>query len=462
MISSPVQARKAGMDRLRFTSAHLAWTAMAFSILIWGFGDLQSKTLGNTGNWYRIVLVLFGAGTAVLALVANLERLSRALTGPVVLLSLYALFAMISSLYIPEYSFYSMWKGLEVAVDVVILMALLSQRQPQASAILAYRIIVALFAVLIAVYWVEAWLMPSAALTPSRGVIPFMLHGVLPVTGENALAFISAVVAFAAGCALLRSKSPWRWMFFALVAASAVAMLILTQSRTSLVGLVVAACVYLLMDRRFGLLAVMLTGLASVAALTTFTDIAERFIVRGQPKELFISLSGRTHAWEAAWALFQESPVIGNGFAAAARAEILGITGASTLHGAIFDVMVGVGLLGLIPWIAAIIWTSVRLLGMNLRPRSWGDSRAVQGLHAEMIGMLALILVRSSTSSGLAMHDHTFMLFLTVVAYACAASNPSPRASPSSITSAILAPARKVAAPRAPARSSMIPRRNAR
>jgi O-antigen ligase len=462
MISDPVEVREAGIDRLRFTTAHLAWTAMAFSILIWGFGDMQSKTLGNTGNWYRIVLVLFGGATAVLAMVSNLERLSRALTGPVVLLSLYALFALISSLYIPEYSFYSMWKGLEVAVDVAILIALLSQRQPRASAVLAYRIILALFGILMALYWVEAWLMPSAALTPSRGVIPFMLHGVLPVSGENALAFISAVVALAAGCALLRSKGLLRWMFFALVAASAVAMLILTQSRTSLLGLVVAACVYLLMDRRFGLLAVMLTGLATVAALTTFTDLAERFIVRGQPKELFISLSGRTHAWEAAWALFQESPVIGNGFAAAARAEILGITGASTLHGAIFDVMVGVGLLGLIPWIAAIVWTSVRLLGVNLRPAPKSDSWAVQGLRAEMIGMLALILVRSSTSSGLAMHDHTFMLFLAVVAYTCAASNLAPRASPSTIASTTFSPARKVAAPRAVTPSSMIPRRTAR
>jgi hypothetical protein len=40
-----------------------------------------------------------------------------------------------------------------------------------------------------------------------------------------------------------------------------------------------------------------------------------------------------------------------------------------------------------------------------------------------MLGVLVLVLVRASTSSGLAMHQDNFMLFLTVLAYASSMRN---------------------------------------
>jgi O-antigen ligase len=214
-------------------------------------------------------------------------------------------------------------------------------------------------------------------------------------------------------------------VFSFIVLILALITLILAQSRTSLIGLVIAICVQLFFDRRFVLLLSMLILGVILAASTQFSNVTEQYLVRGQDKELFTSLSGRTHGWEAAWASFQQSPIIGHGFAAAARTEILGTSGASTLHGSIFDVMVGVGLLGSIPWGLAIVWTSLRLLALARRghPR-WKSATFNRSVLAEMLGVLALILVRSSTSSGLAMHEHDFMLFLAVVAYASAALHP--------------------------------------
>ena len=68
---------------------------------------------------------------------------------------------MISSAYIPAYSFYSMWKGFEVVVDVIAISALLSFADQQDCVQLAYKIILILFGALLAVYWVEALAMPS-------------------------------------------------------------------------------------------------------------------------------------------------------------------------------------------------------------------------------------------------------------------------------------------------------------
>jgi O-antigen ligase len=413
----------------RINAAHVAWTALICSIFIWGLGEVRPGELGNTGNWYRIVLVLFAAIGGMFALLRNIHRLSQAFPGPLLLFLLYGLFAMISSAYIPRHSVYSMWKGFEVVTDVIVVAAMLSYAEAQASARMAYRIIVIVFIALMGIYWIEALLMPSAAFFPSRGIVPFAMQGVLPVMNGNALAFLSAVVAYAALCGFLNSTALSRQVLSLCVLAWALITLLLSQSRTSLIGLVVAICVYFIFDRRWVLLAVIATGSAIAAALTPLADVAEQYLIRGQSQQLFTSLSGRTHGWTAAWALFQQSPLIGHGFAAAARVEILGTAGASasTLHGAIFDVMVGVGLLGLIPWIAAILWTSLRLLSLAARAGRRRNQDLDRSHLAQMLGLLALILVRSSTSSGLAMHDHTLMLFLAVLAYVSAASRRASR-----------------------------------
>ena len=407
------------------SAGHLAWIAMFCSILSWRVGEVRPPALGDVGNSYRIMLVLLAAAAALFGLLRNANRLSQAFPSPLILLGCYAVLGMISSLYIPAHSFYSMWKGFEVMVDVMAIAAVLSSAQPQDSARIAYKIIVTLFGVLMVLYLVEALLMPSAAFLPSRGIIPYTIEGVSPVMNGNSLAFLSAVTGFAAWCRLLKARSKVGKLVSLLLLMLALVTLILAQSRTSLIGLVTAICVQLFFDRRFVLL-VLTLGLGAVLATSTqFTDVADEYLVRGQSKELFTSLSGRTQGWEAAWASFQQSPVIGHGFAAAARAEILGTTGASTLHGAIFDVIVGVGLLGLIPWVAAILWTSLRLLRLARRGHSrWENATLNRSARAEMLGVLSLILVRSTTSSGLAMHEHDFMLFLAVLAFASAALRP--------------------------------------
>jgi O-antigen ligase len=434
----PVIRGARGVSKARFNAAHVAWAAMFCSILIWGFRDARAAGLGDTGNWYRIALVLFAGILGMYAVLRNTSRLARGFDGPLLLFLLYGLLAMISSAYIPTYSLYSMWKGLEVVIDVIVIAAVITYPEPIASARLAYKILIALFGMLLLTYSIEALVVPSAALAPSRGFVPFTMSGVLPIMNGNALAFLSAVVAFGAFCNLLRTRNSFRRVLALIIFAWTMTVLILAQSRTSLVGLVVAICAFLLLDRRFGWLALIVALTIMVAALTSFVDVAQQYVIRGQSKELFTSLSGRTQAWEAAWRLFLQSPLFGHGFAAAARVEILGTGGraASTLHGSIFDVMVGVGLLGLLPWAAAILWTMVLAFRSARRGQAMlRNAMITRSSTAEMSGLLLLILVRGSTSSGLAMHDHDFMLFLTVVAFFVTASRAALRPGPAALAS---------------------------
>jgi len=415
-----MDATRSKQVRSGFSAGHVAWLAMFCSILIWGIGEVKRGELGNTGNWYRITLVLFAGAVTAFGLLKNASRLSRGFCAPVVLLLGYGVLGMVSALYIPRYSLYSMWKASEFVIDVLAIAIVMSNPRPQASARIAYNTILVAFGVLMVVYWVEALLLPSLAFGPSRGLIPFTLAGVMPIMNGNALAFMSAVLAFAAWCRLLKPGLRILWLA---VLLSAVGMLILAQSRTSLIGLIIAVGVQLYFDRRLVLLTIIATLVTVVAAFTQFSNITEQYIVRGQSRELFSSLSGRTLAWQAAWTSFQDSPIVGHGFAAAARATILGTTGASTLHGAVFDVLVGVGLLGFVPWAMAILWTSLWLVRLGFRMRGPGTKGILdRSASAEMLGLLALILVRSTTNSDLALHEHAFMLFLTVLAFTSASS----------------------------------------
>jgi O-antigen ligase len=395
----------------------LAWIAVFFSILMWTRSELRAGELGDTKNYYRIVLVLAAAGAALWTLMRNGERLSRAFPGPLGLLLVYGLVAMTSSLYIPAYAFYSMWKGFEIVVDVLVMAAVLSYPQPLNCARTAYRLMAFFYGVLVIVYLLEAVLMPSQALSPTRGYISIYMMGVLPVMAQNGLAFLSAVVAFAIICRLHRPGRLLSKSFYLLILCLSLMTLIFAQSRTSIAGLVLAVLLFLLVDRRFISLTLVLATCLLAAIYTQASDVSFQYLLRGQDTELVTTLSGRTEGWRAAWEAFQESPIAGYGFAAFARANILGTSEASSLHGAVFDVIVGTGLLGFIPWAAAIVWTLVRLATLPLSGDSWFRSPIGRSIQAEMVGVAALIIVRASTSSGLAMHEDNFMLFLTLLAY---------------------------------------------
>ena len=234
---------------------------------------------------------------------------------------------------------------------------------------------------------------------------------------------------FAVICRLYRPGRPVVKLLYVSILCLSLMTLIFAQSRTSVIALAVALIVYLIFDRRLLSLA-LLAGVCLIAAMyTQATDVSLKYLLRGQDAELVTTLSGRTEGWEAAWTSFQESPIVGRGFAAYARANILGTGGLSSLHGAFFDVAVGTGLLGLLPWIGAIAWTLARLFKLSLSGQPWFRSGIGRSIHAEMLGVMMLILVRASTSSGLAMHEDNFMLFLAVLAYAATIQRAARRAS---------------------------------
>lgn len=416
----------------RFGLVHVAWLAMFLNILNWRLRDVVASGGGDLWDFYRIGLAFIAGLIALRVLLQNGRRMAMAFTLPILMLLIYAVVGIISSvLVVSSVSFYSMWKGIEVFTVVFVMAAILSVREPWRSARAAYEILLVCLSSLLVVYAVEAIILPGEAFTASRGVIPVIMRGVMPITQQNALGFYSAVVAIAALAAWFRQVNGMRRMLLLVILIVALTEMLLAQSRTSVVGFILAAGVYLVADKRIGL-AVAVVGVMVAGGLGWgLSEIAIDYLRRGQEDELILTLSGRTEGWALAWEMFKESPIFGYGFVAAARTEILGSMhtgGMSTLHGALFDVLIGVGMLGLFPWATAVIITVFRTFAVSRRICSSQSDAYSRSYGAEMLALLTLLIIRTSTSSGLAIHDHTMMLFLCLVAYGATMRNQTARA----------------------------------
>ena len=403
-------------EKSKIKLSHIAWITMFLSILIWGSGGGHTSALGNTGNWYRIILVLFSGAAVIWAIARNASRLTTNVSLSVWLLLLYGMIAFSSSQLIPEHSFYIMWKAIEVLLDVLIVMSIMSERQSLTSIWKAYQILILLTGMLMVSAWIGAVMMPSEALVWSRGYIPFTIQGVKPVLNGNGLAFTAAFIAYTQICSSYRKRS------FSIVRTvlilAALITLIVAQSRTSFIGFFVAIAIFLWSAGYKKTFLWLFISSALIFLFTGLTHIIAKYLLRSQSTELVMSLSGRTQGWEAAWNLFLDNPILGSGFAAAARTQVLGVEGASTLHGAVFDVLVGVGTLGFIPWFLAIMMGGWTLYKLSRSKHPWLRSGKGKYYQAEMLGLFALLIVRNLTSSGISMHEHGFMLLLIILAYA--------------------------------------------
>ncbi len=406
-------------EKLQLNSLYYAWVAMIFSIIIWfKFGTTSSSgELGNTSNYYRIILVLFAGVFAAHNILKNSHRIKKALILPIILLLLYGFVALLSSLLVPKNSFYTMWKSIEIIIDVMAIIGIIAYTQSINGPLNAFKWLMAYNTMMLAFIVGGALVDPTEAFRPSRGIIPYFLQGAFPVSNPNSVGFISVQLVIHNIAIYCRTDSTKQKLIASIIAITSFVTLILAQSRTSTAGLVAGLILYLYLDNKKGYATAAIIGGAVIMLFTSGSEIVTSYLQRGQSEELVTSLSGRTHGWSAAWEMFKQSPWVGHGFAAAARTEILGAHGASTLHGALFDVMVGTGLAGLLPWSLAILITLKTMAILTIKLSKWAKTRYQRSIHAEFAAMTAILVIRSATSSGTAMHEHAFMLLLCIIAY---------------------------------------------
>jgi O-antigen ligase len=223
----------------------------------------------------------------------------------------------------------------------------------------------------------------------------------------NSIGYLSALTA---AIALDRAlgKAQGRLLMWAIFLLS-IMTVFAAQGRTGLACLVLGLAAVLAIRGRFMIL---LAG-ASVALLLAlaFNQEILAYLTRGEPVGSLQTLTGRTVIWQGAWQSFMQHPWTGNGFGIGGRYLFVSIfagsgTDWSMAHNGFLELLTGVGLLGLVPWSAAMLWTIANAYWFAVR-------RLLAGVSAVIL-MMPVITFMSNGAA--AWFDIVLAYFLCCVA----------------------------------------------
>ena len=219
-----------------------------------------------------------------------------------------------------------------------------------------------------------------------------------------------------------RRPLPWpRWAYGSLFLIHLV-FLLLTRTRGSIGGALVAVAVmaWLSSGRKMKPELVLGSLVIGGALALAFGRPVLEFLTRGETVDQIGTFNRRTEIWALAWESFLERPLFGLGFNSA-KGVFFDETGLGGAHNAAINVMIDVGLAGLIWWVALIVGCLVvlgRLRGGERRSPTLllGATGTARSDHLVLIGLFTAMLVNSITTEGLGAGVNVSAIWLFVVA----------------------------------------------
>ena len=395
---------------------HGLWFVVFASGLVFRARDITEARDTPLDLWaaWRIGLVGFVALVLLSRLATKAtDWASGLLRGLPAGMTLCATTALISTLW-SVYPLWTLYKSVEYLIDLSLLAAVVTtvRRVEDLKALFDLTWVVS--GLLLVTVWLGIVLQPDVAIIPGIGLIGYQILGVFPAISSNGVGDQGGIMLLIAGTRLL-SRTRQRG-FYWLVALGGLVTLILAQSRSPATGTLLGLLAVLLVGRRYRLLALVAGAGALVIAMTGAGPVLEQAFYRGQSPELFYSLSGRMIYWTRAWEVFQHDPLLGLGGYAAGRFVVLGslgVTDASSLHNAWLEILLGVGLVGFLPFLATFLGVWQQLL---VPLRLWATHPLVADLRLEAIGLFVLLCFRSVFSVEFTWHPP--LQFFLVLAFA--------------------------------------------
>ncbi|HUS42090.1 MAG TPA: O-antigen ligase family protein [Ilumatobacteraceae bacterium] len=218
---------------------------------------------------------------------------------------------------------------------------------------------------------------------------------------------VSVPVVFGLWLAAGRRPMPWpRWVYAGMVIAQ-VAFLLLTRTRGSIGGTLVALAVmaWLSSGRKARPELVLGSLIAGGAFALAFGRQILEFLTRGETVDQIGTFNRRTEIWSLAWESFLERPLFGLGFNSA-KGVFFDETGLGGAHNSVINVMIDVGLAGLIWWTLLVV-SALVLLGRLLRRERRspvllvGATGTARSDELILVGIFVALLINSITTEGL-------------------------------------------------------------
>jgi O-antigen ligase len=274
-----------------------------------------------------------------------------------------------------------------------------------------------LITVRLILYWFMAGLNPAEAFRTSVGAFGFQLGGLFYAgLHPNTLGQLGAFLVVVGGTVLSSgrvavSRAEALWLFLGLSVGAVT--LVLAQARTSLLAAVLAMLV-LLLARRPQLLTWWIMVALAVGALTQVPTLMD-YVYRGQPGDLFFSLSGRTTYWAAAAHMVAERPLLGHGYYTGARLDLSAEYGrfeVSTVDNTFLEVLLTMGILGLAPLVMFLLTLLLPAI------RGLRSASAELRLAAEVATVTMFVLLfRAATGPSIQVIHPSYLLLLVPLAY---------------------------------------------
>lgn len=183
----------------------------------------------------------------------------------------------------------------------------------------------------------------------SRSVAPFI--------SANSLGYYSAALILLVFGMFLSSRLRLRTAFFLLCVFSIT--LVCSGSRTSLVMAVLGILILWLNGKRMAILAPFV--FLSLLVLSANFHAVLEFLQGDVSDSVFFTLSGRTVLWQAAIDAWLLNPVIGYGYGVGSRTaftlvDLHGFAAdISSVHNGFLEVLLGVGVVGFVPWVISVL-----------------------------------------------------------------------------------------------------------
>jgi probable O-glycosylation ligase (exosortase A-associated) len=240
------------------------------------------------------------------------------------------------------------------------------------------------------------------------------------------------------------TQQPWVRRFLVLAIVLCPVAIVSTYSRGGFLGLAVVLSVLLLKSRRRVVVTLVVVG----GLLIGQALIPEKWFQRMETIQTYeedASAMGRIHAWNVAYRLASERPLLGAGFRPFTEETYhrfypdASVVGADA-HSIFFQVLGEHGFTGLTLFVALIAATFVRLRSIMRRARRDPDLRWIGNL-AQMLEASLLAYVVSGLFLGLSYFDLFYTLVAVTVMLHGLVSRPAPTAEPV-LTPALAAPIR--------------------
>jgi O-antigen ligase len=370
---------------------------------------LYTATLFRVGLMGIVGIVLLGV---FLLRYSGKVSIFRGLIGA---MTSYSLICIVSTLW-SVYPSWTLYKSLEYFIEVALIAVIVYQVKHLQDFKPLFDWTWMFIGLLMLSVWLGVLLWPSEAINYGIGLLGIQIKGVFPVIAENGVGELGALLSIVSFVRFLYVQDKSRGFYLFLFLFGLVT-LIFSQSRSPLIGFVLAIPLILILDHRISLLAFAGLILPALLLLTSAGELFWQFFKRNQSEELFFSLSGRIYYWEFALPLIFDRPVLGYGAYAAGRFlvalhfhDLL-----SSLHGTYLEVLIGTGILGIIPLLVAVLgtwWVLIR----DIQKRHLEKGSIVQQLRLEAVGVMTLLTVRSIFSVSFIWHPA--LTWLLVLGYA--------------------------------------------